>query len=78
MAIERDGDIIGLYGDGGKKTKCILIIVVFIISLRNWVECLGDLFIGGGPEVDVVGTKDNVVAEPRADNGRREEWERRL
>jgi hypothetical protein len=64
VAIERDGDVVGLYGNGGKEAKCILIIYVLGISLRNGIECLRNLFIRGGPEVDVVGTKDDVVAEP--------------
>jgi hypothetical protein len=65
VAIERDGYTIGLYGDGGKEAKCILIsIAVLGISLLSRVECLGNLFISGGRNVDIVWAKDDVVAEP--------------
>ena len=65
MAIERKRHIIGLYGNSRKEPKCILIVVVLGISLRDGIECLGDLFIGGRLNVvDIVGTKDDVIAEP--------------
>mmetsp|Transcript_2034 Transcript_2034/g.4458 ORF Transcript_2034/g.4458 Transcript_2034/m.4458 type:complete len:275 (-) Transcript_2034:82-906(-) len=64
VAIERQRDAIGLHGDGGKESKCILIIVVLGIALLDGVECLSNIFIRCGLNVDIImGTKDDVVAE---------------
>jgi hypothetical protein len=43
VPIEREGDIIGGYGHGGKEAKCILVVVVLGITLSDGIECLGNL-----------------------------------
>ena len=63
--IQVNSHIIGLHSDGCKESKCILVLVVISIPLRDGVKCFRDLFIGGAIDVDIImGTKDNVVAEP--------------
>lgn len=63
MTIERDGNIISSHGDSGEEAKCILIVVVNGIALLDGIESLGNLFIRGIFDVNVVRTEDYIVAE---------------
>lgn len=65
VPIEREGDIIGGHGHGGKEAKCILIVVVLGKALINRIECLGNLCRCG--KIKVQSTRraeDDVVAKP--------------
>ena len=65
VPIEREVDIIGGHGDCGKEAKCILAVDILGITLRDWVECHGDLFICSCVKVQATRrAKDDVVAEP--------------
>ena len=65
VPIEREGDIIGGHGHGGKEAKCILIVVVLGKALFDRVECLGNLCRCGRVKVQSTRrTEDDVVAKP--------------
>ena len=65
VTIQRDSYVIGLHSDGCKESKCILVVVVLGSPLLDGIERLCNLFICGARDVNViVGTEDNVVAEP--------------
>ena len=65
VPIEREGDVIGGYGHGGKEAKCIVIVVVLGISLFDGIKCLGNLCRCGCVEVQSTRrAEDDVVAKP--------------